>query len=84
MFDLDELLANVTNEFKVCDKCKGTNLTTLIPALESLDSSANIVVGCQSYCGPGRDYLFVFVNNKPIKAQNQGELLEKVKNALNF
>jgi len=84
MFDIDELIANVVNEFKICDKCKGTNLSTLIPALKAIDESANVVVGCHSYCGPGRDYPFVFVNNKPVKGETQAELIEKVKNALEF
>ena len=30
MFNLDDLFAE-PNEFRVCDKCKGTNLTTLLP-----------------------------------------------------
>jgi len=72
----------VKNEFKICDKCKGTNLFALKAELEKIDNDANIRIGCLSYCGPGRDFPFVFVNNKPIKAENQLELVTKVKQML--
>ncbi|HAX72820.1 MAG TPA: DUF1450 domain-containing protein [Firmicutes bacterium] len=81
MFDLDSLFAE-PNEFRVCDKCKGTNINTLLPKLKAVDPKAKIFTGCQSYCGPGRDRPFVFVNNKPIIADNEAELIEKVKTAL--
>jgi len=84
MFDLDALMKAVKNEFKVCDKCKGTNLNTLIPKLEKLDPEAKITVGCHSYCGPGRDFPFVFVNNKPIRGVDETELIEKVKESLDL
>jgi len=82
MFDLDALMIDFKNEFKVCDKCKGTNLHTLIPQLEKLDPEAKITIGCHSYCGPGRDDPFVFINNKPIRAKSEQELMEKVKEFL--
>lgn len=78
MFDLEALLTEVKNEFKICDKCKGSNLSTLIPKLKKLDPEAKITVGCHSYCGPGRDFPFVFVNNKPIYAKNEAELILKL------
>ena len=84
MFDLDARVADFQNEFKVCDRCKGTNLSTLIPKLEKLDPNAIIrKPTCISYCGPGRDYPFVFLNNKPIKGENEDDLIAKVKNVLN-
>jgi len=78
MLDLDAMLTEIKTEFKVCDKCKGTNLDTLVAGLKKIDSEAKIIVGCHSYCGPGRDNPFVFVNNKPIRAGSECELLEKV------
>ena len=47
-----------------------------------IDPKAKIYQGCQSYCGPGRDRSFVFVNNKPILAENEDELIQKVKEFL--
>jgi len=83
MFDLDALSIDFKNEFKVCDKCKGVNLTTLIPRLEKLDPEAKIhKPTCVSYCGPGRDYPFVFLNNKPIKGENEDDLIHKIKEVL--
>lgn len=83
MFDLNAFLVDFQNEFKVCDRCKGPNLKTLIPRLEKLDPNANIQKPtCVSYCGPGRDCPFVFLNNKPIKGENEDDLIQKIKEVL--
>ena len=83
MFDIDALVADFKNEFKVCDKCKGTNLKTLVPKLQKLDPDAIILPPlCVSYCGPGRDYPFVLLNNKPIQGENEDDLIVKIKEVL--
>lgn len=73
----------MSNIFKVCDRCKGTNLNTLIPKLKKLDKNAIIKIGCQNLCGIGRSKPFVIVNNIPIIETNEDLLVEKVKEHLN-
>lgn len=72
----------MSNVFKICDKCKKTNVSTLVPKLKEIDPSAIIKIGCQNYCGVGRNKCFVFINNIPINALTEDELIIKVKEFL--
>lgn len=70
------------NEIRICDKCKGTNIKTLLPQLKQIDSKANILIGCQNLCGIGRNKSFAIVNHIPIIAENEEMLVKKIEKEL--
>jgi uncharacterized protein YuzB (UPF0349 family) len=71
------------NKFAICDVCEATNINTLVPRLKEIDPNAEIEIGCQSFCGIGATKSFAIVNNIPIIADNEDELISKIKEALN-
>lgn len=70
------------NQFRVCDKCKGTNINSLLPKLKEIDSTAEIIIGCQNFCGIGARKPFVICNHVPIVADTEEDLINKIKDAL--
>lgn len=70
------------NQIRICDKCKGTNLKTLVPKLKKIDKEAEIIIGCQNFCGIGRNKPFAIVNHIPIITENEEELIKAIKERL--
>ncbi len=67
------------NIFKTCDICDAINIKTLIPKIKEIDQEAIIEIGCQNFCGIGRTRPFVLLNGRPIIANNEEELISKIK-----
>ena len=65
-------------KIKICDKCKGTNINTLIPKLKKSNPDLEITVGCHNMCGIGRSKLVVILDNKPVIVDNEEELIIKI------
>ena len=67
------------NNYRICDKCKGFNYQNLVDEIKKIDENANIEIGCQNFCGIGRSKAFIILNNLPIIADNEEQLLDKIK-----
>lgn len=79
--NIDDVLSSILgdrDEIRICDKCKGTDVNTLLPKLKVVAPDADYHVGCQSFCGPGRKKPFAIVNDKALLATNEAELVKKV------
>ena len=67
------------NEFKTCNKCSGFNGDELAKKLKEVDSTAKVMVACQSMCAVGAKSPFVIVNGIPVIAPTIDEVIEKVR-----
>lgn len=67
-------------EIRICDKCKGTNVTTLVPRIQEIYPEAEIKIGCQHFCGIGATKSFAIKDGIPIITDTEDELVEKLKN----
>lgn len=65
-------------KIKVCDKCKGTNIKTLLPKLKDNYPALEILVGCHNMCGIGRSKLVVLLDNKMVVVDTEEELLKTI------
>lgn len=67
------------NEFKTCNKCSSFDGNILAQRLKEIDSTAKVVVACQSMCAVGAKRPFVIVNGIPVMGDTIDEVIEKVK-----
>lgn len=70
------------HKIEICDKCKGTNIKSLLPKIEKLCPDASIKVGCIQFCGVGRDNIVILVDHIPIIGKTEEEALAKLKEKL--
>ena len=67
----------MANDIRICDKCKHVKMKTFLPKVQQMDPSAEIKVGCKSYCGPCGKRVFIFINGRYISAPTEDEAIEK-------
>lgn len=67
------------NKYGVCNKCKAVNTKNIISKIKEFDDDATFNIGCQNFCGIGRTKPFVILNNLPIIADNEDDLIDKIK-----
>lgn len=70
-----------TITIKYCDKCKRRGdivRTKLLPRLKKEFPHAEFQSGCVSFCGPGSQKPFVYVNDMLVYATNDDELIEQI------
>lgn len=68
-------------KIKYCDKCKRRGHLVkhqLIPKLQKQFPDAEFEVGCLSFCGPGSQQPFVFVDDELVYAKTDDELIDKL------
>lgn len=70
------------HKIEVCDKCKATNIKSLVPKIKSLSSDIEIQIHCIQFCGIGRDKIVVLFDHMPIIGNTEEEVLGKLKELL--
>lgn len=65
-------------EIKVCDKCRKTNIDTLLPKLKNIFPDAKYKIGCTNMCGIGATKSFVVLDFLPVIAEDEDELIKKL------
>ena len=66
-------------KIEVCDKCKATNVNTLVPKIKSISNDIEVEIHCIQFCGIGRNKIVVLVNHVPVMGDTEDEVIEKIK-----
>ena len=67
----------------ICDKCKAVNHLNILKKLKEVYPNAKYEIGCNNMCGIGRSKVVVILDNKPIIADTEEELIIKIKQVNN-
>jgi hypothetical protein len=70
-------------KISICNKCKGINCASLLKKLKDLYPNAKYEIGCNNMCGIGRSKVVIILDNKPIIADTEEELINKIKQVNN-
>lgn len=70
------------HKIEICDKCKATNIDSIVPKIKELSSDIEIKVGCINFCGIGRSKIVVLVDHIPVIGDTEEEILIKIKEKL--
>lgn len=63
---------------KICDKCRGTKIETLVPKLKKITSIKKIEIGCRNFCGIGFLKPVALVDNMPVITEDEDSLIEEI------
>lgn len=66
------------HKIEICDKCKGTNIKTLVPKIKDISSDIDIKIHCIQFCGLGRDKIVVLLDHVPIIGNTEDEVIKKI------
>lgn len=69
----------MSNDIRICDKCKHMKVKSMLPKLKDMAPDAIIQVGCKSYCGPCSRYVFVYINGRYVTGETEEEAIEKAR-----
>lgn len=70
------------HKIELCDKCKATNVKSLVPKIQSISNDIEIQIHCIQFCGVGRDKIVVLLDHVPIIGSTEDEMLEQLRNKL--
>lgn len=66
------------HKIEICDKCKGTNVKTLVPKIKNISNDIDIKIHCIQFCGLGRDKIVVLLDHVPIIGDTEDEVVKKI------
>lgn len=77
-------------KIELCDKCKATNIKSLVPKIKCISDDIQIQIHCIQFqihciqfCGIGRNKIVVLLDHFPIIGDTEDEVLEKIRYKIN-
>lgn len=67
------------HKIELCDKCKATNVNSLIPKIKCISDDIQIQTHCIQFCGIGRNKIVILLNHFPIIGDTEEEVIEKIR-----